>query len=114
MAATRSPRLATASRSPTHSRPRRHDGRPRDHSTAGRTGTTPPAEYYLDERHYLHDERFIIDNVWLLVDHESRIPKAGDYFVFEFGRGESVIILRDRGRGPSRASTTSAAIARRG
>ena len=60
-----------------------------------RTGTTPPAEYYVDERHYLHDERFIVDNVWLLVDHESRIPKPGDYFVFEFGRGESAIILRD-------------------
>lgn len=60
-------------------------------------GTTIPAEYYLDEKHYQNDERFIIDNVWLMVDHESRIPKPGDYFVFEFGRGESVIILRDKG-----------------
>jgi Rieske 2Fe-2S family protein len=59
-------------------------------------GTTIPAEYYIDEKHYLKDERFIIDNVWLMVDHESRIPKPGDYFVFEFGRGESVIILRDK------------------
>jgi phenylpropionate dioxygenase-like ring-hydroxylating dioxygenase large terminal subunit len=58
-------------------------------------GTTLPAAYYLDEKHYAHDEQFIIDNVWLLVDHVSRIPKPGDYFVFEFGRGESVIFHRD-------------------
>ena len=59
-------------------------------------GTSLPAEYYLDEKRYLTDERFIADNVWLMVDHESRIPKPGDYFVFEFGRGDSVIFLRDQ------------------
>ena len=31
-----------------------------------------------------------------MIDHESRIPKPGDYFVFEFGRGDSVIVLRDQ------------------
>jgi Rieske 2Fe-2S family protein len=61
-----------------------------------RVGTTLPPEYYLDETRYTKDERFLIDNVWLLVDHESRIPKAGDYFVFEFGRGESIIVLRNQ------------------
>ena len=61
-----------------------------------REGTTIPAEYYIDDRHYLADERFIAANMWLLVDHEARIPKAGDYFVFEYGRGDSVIILRDK------------------
>jgi phenylpropionate dioxygenase-like ring-hydroxylating dioxygenase large terminal subunit len=61
-----------------------------------RVGTSLPAEYYLDEKRYLTDERFIADNVWLMIDHESRIPKAGDYFVFEFGRGDSVIVVRDR------------------
>ena len=61
-----------------------------------REGHTIPAEYYIDEKHYLADERFIANNMWLMVDHESRIPKAGDYFVFEYGRGESVIVLRDR------------------
>jgi phenylpropionate dioxygenase-like ring-hydroxylating dioxygenase large terminal subunit len=62
-----------------------------------REGTTIPAEYYTDERHYLNDERFIADHFWLMADHESRIPKAGDYFVFEFGRGDSAIIVRDKG-----------------
>ena len=60
-----------------------------------REGTTIPAEYYVDEKHYLNDERVIAESFWLMADHESRIPKAGDYFVFEFGRGDSLIILRD-------------------
>ena len=61
-----------------------------------RVGTTLPPEYYLDEKRYEKDERFLAEHVWLLVDHESRIPKSGDYFVFEFGRGESVIFLRNQ------------------
>jgi Rieske 2Fe-2S family protein len=61
-----------------------------------REGTTIPAEYYLEEKHYIDDERFLATNLWFLADHEARIPKAGDYFVFEFGRGESAIVLRDK------------------
>jgi Rieske 2Fe-2S family protein len=61
-----------------------------------REGTTIPAEYYIDERHYLNDERFIADHFWLMTDHASRIPKPGDYFVFEFGRGDSVILVRTK------------------
>ena len=59
-------------------------------------GTTIPSEYYLDEKHYLNDERFITEHFWLMVDHESRIPSPGDYFLFQFGLGDSVIILRDQ------------------
>ena len=59
-------------------------------------GTTIPAEYYVDERHYAADEQALAENVWLYVDHESRIPGSGDYFVFEYGRAESVIVLRDK------------------
>jgi Rieske 2Fe-2S family protein len=59
-------------------------------------GTTIPAEYYIDEKHYLNDERFLKEHFWFLADHEKRIPKPGDYFLYQFGRGESVIILRDR------------------
>jgi Rieske 2Fe-2S family protein len=61
-----------------------------------REGTTIPAEYYVDAAHYANDERFIAENFWIMADHWSRIPKPGDYFVFEFGRGESLIILRDQ------------------
>ncbi len=59
-------------------------------------GLTMPAEYYVDEKHFATDEAFIKDHLWLMADHETRIPNAGDYFVFEFGRGDSVIIVRDR------------------
>ncbi len=35
------------------------------------------------------------DHFWLMADHESRIPDPGDYFAFEYGRSDSIIILRD-------------------
>ena len=60
-----------------------------------REGTTIPAEYYVDEKYYGLDEQFLADNMWFMVDHVSRIPKPGDYFVFEYGRGDSVVVLRD-------------------
>jgi Rieske 2Fe-2S family protein len=59
-------------------------------------GTTIPPEYYIDETQYIADEKFLANNLWFLADHEARIPKAGDYFVFPFGRGDSAIVLRDR------------------
>jgi phenylpropionate dioxygenase-like ring-hydroxylating dioxygenase large terminal subunit len=61
-----------------------------------REGTTIPPEYYIDEKQYIADEKFLARNLWFLADHEARIPKAGDYFVFPFGRGDSAIVLRDR------------------
>jgi phenylpropionate dioxygenase-like ring-hydroxylating dioxygenase large terminal subunit len=59
-------------------------------------GLTIPSEYYIDEKHFVNDERFLADHLWFMVDHVSRIPQPGDYFVFEYGRGDSVIILRDK------------------
>jgi phenylpropionate dioxygenase-like ring-hydroxylating dioxygenase large terminal subunit len=64
-----------------------------------RAGTTIPAEYYYELEIYKKDERYIGDNLWLLADHVSRIPKAGDFFVFKYGLGESVIVLRDESGG---------------
>jgi phenylpropionate dioxygenase-like ring-hydroxylating dioxygenase large terminal subunit len=69
---------------------------PRKYPGGWREGTTIPAEYYVDEKHYPADERFIAEQFWLMADHENRIPKPGDYFVFEYGRGDSVIIVRDQ------------------
>ena len=60
-----------------------------------REGLTIPAEYYLDEEHYKHDERYIAENFWLLANHVSRIPEPGDFFVFKFGLGESAIVVRN-------------------
>lgn len=62
---------------------------------AGWIENTVDAEYYTDEERYLFDERLVADHFWLMVDHESRIADPGDYFVFEYGRSDSVIILRD-------------------
>lgn len=58
-------------------------------------GSTIPAEYYTDEKQYARDELYIRDNYWWMVDHESRIPKPGDYFLWQFGRGDSIIVARD-------------------
>ena len=54
------------------------------------------AEYYLDEERWLWDERLVADHFWQMVDHESRIPNPGDFFVFEYGRSESILIVRGR------------------
>jgi Rieske 2Fe-2S family protein len=70
-------------------------GAKKEFPSGWREGTTIPAEYYLDAKHYHNDERYLADNFWFMVDHVNRIPKPGDYFTFEYGRGESVIILRD-------------------
>jgi Rieske 2Fe-2S family protein len=77
---------APAPRAPAKTRPSYPNG--------WKEGSTIPAEYYVDEQHYVADERFLADNSWLYVDHESRVPEPGDYFVFEMGRSESVIIVR--------------------
>lgn len=60
-----------------------------------RVGMTIPAEYYLDPKRFDEDAQYLAQNLWLMVDHHSRIPETGDYFTFEFGRGENIIILRD-------------------
>ena len=36
----------------------------------------------------------LLSRRWLLVDHESRIPDKGDYFLFNIGN-ESIIIIRE-------------------
>jgi len=59
-------------------------------------GTTIPAEYYVDPVHYAHDEQYMKDNFWWMIDHHSRIPKPGDYFTYQFGLGDSVIVIRDK------------------
>jgi phenylpropionate dioxygenase-like ring-hydroxylating dioxygenase large terminal subunit len=69
---------------------------PPNYPNGWKEGTTIPVEYYVDEKHYVNDERFLADHFWFMYDHVSRIPKPGDFFVAEFGRGESVIVLRDK------------------
>ena len=69
---------------------------PPKYAAGWKEGTTIPVEYYADDKIYAHDERFLADNFWFMYDHVSRIPKPGDFFLAEFGRGESVIVLRNK------------------
>ncbi len=57
-------------------------------------GLTLPAEYYLDPKHFDADEAFLAENIWQYTDQASRIPNPGDFYVFEFGRSESILIVR--------------------
>ena len=63
--------------------------------SAWKRGGTIPAEYYLDEKWYARDEHYLKQNYWWVVDHEDRISQPGDYFLFQFGRGDSIIVARD-------------------
>src|SRR4029077_17842154 len=45
------------------------------HPGGWREGTTIPSEYYLEDKHYLNDERFVADHFWLMADHENRIAR---------------------------------------
>jgi phenylpropionate dioxygenase-like ring-hydroxylating dioxygenase large terminal subunit len=60
-------------------------------------GRSLPRHFYCDPRIFETDMRFLGETQWLLVDHSSRIPQPGDYFVFRCGN-ENVIVLRDRDR----------------
>lgn len=57
-------------------------------------GYSLPAEYYTSERICQNDIR-VLSRQWLMVDHVSRIPNPGDYFLFELG-DDSVIVVRTR------------------
>jgi phenylpropionate dioxygenase-like ring-hydroxylating dioxygenase large terminal subunit len=51
--------------------------------------------FYCDPDIYRVDVERVISRLWHLVDHVSRIPRAGDYFVCEI-TGESVIVVRGK------------------
>jgi Rieske 2Fe-2S family protein len=50
---------------------------------------------YSDPEVFEADLRMLTTTQWLLVDHASRIPAAGDYFLFDIGC-ENLIIVRDK------------------
>jgi phenylpropionate dioxygenase-like ring-hydroxylating dioxygenase large terminal subunit len=51
--------------------------------------------FYRDEAIFKHEVETVISRQWQLVDHESRIPNPGDYFLFEVAN-DSIIIVRDK------------------
>ncbi|WP_447725831.1 aromatic ring-hydroxylating oxygenase subunit alpha [Sphingomonas koreensis] len=52
-------------------------------------------DFYVDPDIYRQEMDHVVSQQWLYVDHVSRIPKAGDYFLFEVG-GESIIVTRQK------------------
>jgi len=58
-------------------------------------GHALPQVFYRSQAIYDHDIANIWSRNWIWVGHESQIPNAGDYFLFDYGP-ESLIILRDR------------------
>ncbi len=49
--------------------------------------------FYISPDIFNHDMEKLINQRWLMVDHASRIPNKGDYFLFDIGN-ESIIIIR--------------------
>ena len=52
-------------------------------------------ELFVSEEIYAQEQEQVFTRAWLLVGHESQIPKPGDYFIGRMGE-ESVIMARDR------------------
>lgn len=50
--------------------------------------------FYCSAEVFEHEMEVLISQRWLLVDHVSRIPRVGDYFLFRVGT-ESLILLRE-------------------
>ena len=58
-------------------------------------GKSLPREFYTSPTIYIDEINSIYFNQWLTVDHVSRIPNPGDYFLFDVEK-ESIIIIRGR------------------
>jgi len=51
--------------------------------------------YFVSPEIFAQEQRKIFSEQWILVGHQSQIPKGGDYFISEVG-GESLIVVRDQ------------------
>jgi len=60
-----------------------------------RPGWSLAQPFYNSPRIFERDVQKIFLKEWLFVDHASRIPRPGDYFLFAIA-GESLIIVRDQ------------------
>jgi len=60
-----------------------------------RPGFTLEQPFYNDPEIFRRDVGKIVAKQWLLVDHASRLPAAGDWFTFAVG-GDSIILVRGK------------------
>src|SRR2546430_5107370 len=61
------------------------------------TAKSLPQKYFISPEIFAEEQQKIFAKQWLLVGHQSRIPKPGDYFVQQV-IGESLIVIRDKDR----------------
>src|SRR6266513_5962630 len=54
-----------------------------------------PQKYFISPDVFAEEQESIFSKEWLLVGHQSQIPKPGDYFLATI-TGESVIVTRDQ------------------
>lgn len=59
-----------------------------------KSGFTLPQDFYTNQDVLEADLEQVFKKQWLLVDHASRIPNKGDYFIFEI-ESESIIVVRE-------------------
>src|SRR5437588_12020391 len=56
-----------------------------------------PQKYFISPEVFAEEQQKIFAKQWLLIGHQSQIPKPGDYFVQQV-IGESLIVIRDKDR----------------
>ncbi len=57
---------------------------------------TLPQRYFVSPEVFAEEQEKIFWKQWVLVGHQSQLPKPGDYFVAEIA-SESLVIVRDKG-----------------
>src|SRR5438046_5657653 len=62
--------------------------------TAG--AKTLPQRYFVSSEVFAEEQENIFSKQWVIVGHQSQLPKTGDYLVAEVAR-ESLVIVRDKG-----------------
>ncbi|MEY2556182.1 MAG: choline monooxygenase, partial [Verrucomicrobiota bacterium] len=74
--------------------------RPATRISLTRSGTSAPAKslpqkYFVSPEVFVDEQKKIFSKQWLLVGHQSQIPKPGDYFLTTVAE-ESLVIVRDQ------------------
>jgi phenylpropionate dioxygenase-like ring-hydroxylating dioxygenase large terminal subunit len=65
------------------------------HAPQWKEGYSLPQAEYSDPNIFNMDMRLLSEGLWLLIDHESAIPAAGDYFRTKIGE-EEIILVRGK------------------
>ena len=61
---------------------------------SARLESTRTQPFYCDDDIFALDMQEVVSRKWLLIDHATRIPEPGQFFLYEVGQ-ESIIVIRD-------------------